>query len=43
MSPPKKRFDAIGVESTEDNRRNYRELQFRSKEAMSKHISGVIL
>ncbi len=25
----KKRFDAIGVESTEDNRRDYRELMFR--------------
>ena len=39
----KNRFDAIGVESTEDNRRDYRELMFRSKEAMSKYISGVIL
>ena len=39
----KKRFDAIGVESTEDARRDYRELMFRSTEAMSKHISGVIL
>ena len=39
----KKRFDAIGVESTEDNRRDYREMLFRSMEAMSKHISGVIL
>src|SRR6201991_1356922 len=39
----KKRFDAIGVDSTEDNRRDYSELLFRSKEAMSKHISGVIL
>ena len=39
----KKRFDAIGVESTEDNRRDYRELMFRSGEAMSKYISGVIL
>jgi fructose-bisphosphate aldolase, class I len=39
----KKRFDAIGVESTADNRRDYRELLFRSSEAMSKHISGVIL
>jgi fructose-bisphosphate aldolase class I len=38
----KKRFDAIGVESTEDNRRNYREMLFRSAEGM-KHISGVIL
>jgi len=39
----KKRFDAINVESTEDNRRDYREMLFRSKDAMSKHISGVIL
>jgi fructose-bisphosphate aldolase class I len=39
----KKRFDTIGVESTEDNRRDYRELLFRSTEAMSKYISGVIL
>jgi fructose-bisphosphate aldolase class I len=39
----KKRFDAIGVESTEDNRRDYRELLFRSKDAMQKRISGVIL
>ncbi|MET3355155.1 class I fructose-bisphosphate aldolase [Xanthobacter autotrophicus] len=38
----KKRFDAIGVESTEENRRDYRELMFRS-EAMTKYISGVIL
>jgi fructose-bisphosphate aldolase, class I len=39
----KKRFDSIGVESTADNRRDYRELLFRSTEAMSKYISGVIL
>jgi len=39
----KKRFDAIGVESTEDNRRDYRELLFRSTDAMKKNISGVIL
>src|SRR5262249_50009657 len=39
----KKRFDAIGVESTADNRRDYRELLFRSTDAMSRHISGVIL
>jgi fructose-bisphosphate aldolase class I len=39
----KKRFDAIGVESTEDARRDYRELLFRSTEAMKSHISGVIL
>ncbi len=39
----KKRFDAIGVESTEDNRRDYREMLFRSNEAMKNNISGVIL
>jgi fructose-bisphosphate aldolase class I len=39
----KKRFDAIGAESTSDSRRDYRELLFRSTEAMSKYISGVIL
>jgi fructose-bisphosphate aldolase class I len=38
----KKRFDAIGVESTEDNRRDYREMLFRSADGM-RHISGVIL
>ncbi len=39
----KKRFDKIGVESTESNRRDYRELLFRSTEAMKNYISGVIL
>ena len=39
----KKRFDQIGVESTADSRRDYREMLFRSTEAMSKYISGVIL
>jgi len=39
----KKRFDAIGVESSEDNRRDYREMLFRSTEAMRNAISGVIL
>jgi fructose-bisphosphate aldolase class I len=39
----KKRFDAIGVESTADNRRDYRELLFRSADAMTNNISGVIL
>jgi fructose-bisphosphate aldolase class I len=38
----KKRFDAIGVESSDDNRRDYREMLFRSGDGM-KHISGVIL
>ena len=39
----KKRFDAIGVESTETSRRDYREMLFRSSQAMSQCISGVIL
>ncbi|MGH6761269.1 MAG: class I fructose-bisphosphate aldolase [Phyllobacterium sp.] len=39
----KKRFDSIGLESTADNRRDYREMLFRTHEAMTKHISGVIL
>jgi fructose-bisphosphate aldolase, class I len=39
----KKRFDVIGVESTETSRRDYREMMFRAKEAMSQYISGVIL
>ena len=37
-----KRFDSIGVESTEDNRRDYREMLFRSKGMMG-NIGGVIL
>ncbi|MEP9372863.1 class I fructose-bisphosphate aldolase [Mesorhizobium sp. KR1-2] len=39
----KKRFDVIGVESTADSRRDYRELLFRSTNAMKNYISGVIL
>ena len=38
----KKRFDSIGVESTEDNRRAYRELLFTT-EGAEEYISGVIL
>ncbi|CBI76911.1 fructose-bisphosphate aldolase [Bartonella clarridgeiae 73] len=38
-----KRFETIGVESTEDNRRAYREMLFSAKEAMETAISGVIL
>jgi fructose-bisphosphate aldolase class I len=38
----KKRFDAIKLESTEENRRAYRELLFTTKGA-EKHVSGVIL
>ncbi|HEY5238445.1 MAG TPA: class I fructose-bisphosphate aldolase [Rhizomicrobium sp.] len=37
-----KRFDAIGVQNTETNRRDYRELLFRTG-AMKDNISGVIL
>src|SRR3954449_5246731 len=38
----KKRLDSIGVESTEDNRRAYRELLFTT-EGVEEFISGVIL
>jgi fructose-bisphosphate aldolase, class I len=38
----KKRFDSIGVESTADNRRAYRELLFAT-EGAEEYISGVIL
>jgi fructose-bisphosphate aldolase class I len=38
-----KRFDKIGVANTEDNRRDYRELLFRTESAMKQHIGGVIL
>jgi fructose-bisphosphate aldolase class I len=39
----KKRFDAIKVDSTEETRRDYREMLFRAADAMSRHISAVIL
>ena len=39
----KKRFDAIGVTSTEETRRDYREMLFRDTKAMENHVSGVIL
>jgi fructose-bisphosphate aldolase, class I len=39
----KKRFDDINVVSTEESRRDYREMLFRSSEAMTHYISGVIL
>src|SRR6201999_3096698 len=38
-----KRFDKVGVENTEENRRDYREMMFRTATAMKEHISGVIL
>jgi fructose-bisphosphate aldolase class I len=39
----KKRFDGIDVVSSEETRRDYREMLFRSSEAMTRNISGVIL
>jgi fructose-bisphosphate aldolase class I len=39
----KKRFDSIGVTSTEDMRRDYREMLFRANDAMKNYVSGVIL
>lgn len=39
----KKRFDLIATESTPDNRRDYREMLFRTEQAMENYISGVIL
>ena len=38
----KKRFDSVGVESTEENRRRYRELLFVTKN-IENYIGGVIL
>src|SRR3954464_13638219 len=38
----KKRFDSIGIESTEQNRRAYRDLLFTT-EGVEEYISGVIL
>lgn len=37
-----KRFDSVGVECTEENRRQYRQLQFMAPE-LEKYVSGVIL
>lgn len=39
----KKRFDSIGTDSTEDKRRDWREMLFRTRPAMDDYISGVIL
>ncbi|HEY8128617.1 MAG TPA: class I fructose-bisphosphate aldolase, partial [Hyphomicrobium sp.] len=38
-----KRFAAIGVDSTQATRRDYRQLLFRAEEAINRYISGVIL
>ncbi|MEO0635078.1 MAG: class I fructose-bisphosphate aldolase [Pseudomonadota bacterium] len=39
----KKRFDSIGVVSTPEKRRDYREMLFSANDAMRDYISGVIL
>jgi fructose-bisphosphate aldolase class I len=38
-----KRFAVCGIESSAEMRRDYRELLFRSRDAISQYISGVIL
>ena len=38
----KKRFDSVGVESTEENRRRYREILFTTA-GIERHVGGVIL
>lgn len=38
-----KRLDSIGLPNEEHYRRDYREMMFRTKEAMENYISGVIL
>lgn len=43
LSTIKKRFEAIGVKSTAETRRDYRELLFRSTVALENQISGIIL
>lgn len=39
----KKRFDTIGLVSTADSRRDWREMLFRTRPAMTDYVSGVIL
>lgn len=39
----KKRFDSINTQSTEDSRRDYREMLFRTDATMRSYISGVIM
>ena len=38
-----KRFDPLGIENSESNRRNYRQMLFSSEQAMNDNIGGVIL
>jgi fructose-bisphosphate aldolase class I len=39
----RKRFESVGIESTPDSRRDYREMLFRAEDGMRNSISGVIL
>ena len=39
----KRRFDAIGVESTEENRRDYRELLFRTAGIFNKRSANAVI
>ena len=39
----KKRFDTIGLDSSADTRRDWREMLFRTTPAMTDYVSGVIL
>lgn len=38
-----KRFASINIPNTEDNRRDYREMLFSSRDALKNYVSGVIL
>lgn len=38
-----KRFDKLGIPSSEETRRDYREMLFRTEPAMREYVSGVIL
>ena len=38
-----KRFASINIPNTEENRRDYREMLFSSREALKNYVSGVIL
>ncbi|HFB2048426.1 MAG: fructose-bisphosphate aldolase class I [Hyphomicrobiaceae bacterium] len=39
----KKNFDSIAIKSTQQSRRDYREMLFREKKAIQEYISGIIL
>ncbi|MGI9357387.1 MAG: class I fructose-bisphosphate aldolase [Rhizobiaceae bacterium] len=42
-STMQKRFDPLGIENSEANRRDYRQMLFASEQAMNDNIGGVIL